>query len=168
MKISKETLEQLETIYSITLFDNNVNEVEPNKATEIYIGWEKANGVLINPVLKTIKAKKSEITFEWVVSKLNADAIYKSFAEHFNKIVSKFGLYGYPTTYGIGVFVAVGFRNSINETKSQITNVLNQMGVKYENEYSEAGWVFRYKISKAKDNINKIEEILKDANNPGF
>ena len=163
MKISKETLQQLEQVYSFTLFDNNINEVEASKATEIYIGWEKINGELSAGIYKTIKAKKGEITFDWIADKLNSDVLYKSFAEHFNKIVSKFGLYGYPTTYGIGVFVAVGYRNSINETKTQITNVLNQMGVKYENEYSEAGWVFRYKISKAKDNISKIEAILKNA-----
>lgn len=160
MNISKQTIEALNEMFSFTFYDNFTNEVEVSKATEIFIGFTK-EGEYIG---KTIKAIKKEITIEYVMDKLNVDKTFKSFSNYFNSIISKFGLSAYATTYGIGVFVAVGHRNSITETKAKVEKTLAEMGIKFTTEYSEAGWVFRYKISKTSENINLIQTIIRNTN----
>jgi len=37
--------------------------------------------------------------------------------------------------------------------------ILDPLGIEYSNEYSDAHWVYRYKISKAAENINRIKQI---------
>jgi hypothetical protein len=156
MNIKPETIELLKKMYSICFFDKNANDVPADKADELRIGFERETEFYIG---KSIKATKKEITLDYVLSKINADKVYQNFTDHFNKVVKDHGLRGYPTTYGIGVFVAVGLKKTIQETKDTIQTVLDQMGVKYSNEYSEAGWVFRYKISKSKENIEIISKL---------
>ena len=163
MNISNETVAQLKSMFTVSFYDQYTNEVAPELATEIYIGYEKingsvtdANGYFYNAIHKTIKAGKKEITVDWVLSKVNADKTFKNFCDTFNKLINGKGLNAYPTSYGIGVFVAVGYRNSIQETKQKIEALINDLGIKYSTEYSEAGWVFRYKISRSQSNILKI------------
>ena len=43
--------------------------------------------------------------------------------------------------------------------KKNIENLLNSLGLTYTTEYSDAYYVFRYKISKSKENIEKIEQL---------
>lgn len=168
MNISKDTLDILNNMYSYHFNDANCNMVtDINLATEIYIGCEKLNGAIIdadgffiNAIFKTIKATKKEMTIDYIMNKINTDKVYSNFSKEFNKIISKFGLGAYPTTYGIGVFVAIGFRESINSIKNEVEKALKGIGVKYLTEYSEAGWVFRYKISKSKENIEVINKFL--------
>ena len=37
-----------------------------------------------------------------------------------------------------------------------VTAIMQAKGIDYENEYSEAGWVYRYKVSKRADNLAKV------------
>lgn len=156
MNISKQTLEMLNEIFYITFYDNFMNEVAMDKATELHIGFTKDGTEYIG---KLIKATKKEMTFDYIMSKINSDKTFKNFSSEFNKVISKFGLSAYPTSYGIGFFVAFGFRKTINETKEQIEKSLNEIGVKFTTEYSDAGWVFRYKISKAAENISILQNF---------
>ena len=156
MNISKQTLEMLNEIFYITFYDNFTNKVAMDKATELHIGFTKDETEYIG---KSIKATKKEMTFDYIMSKINSDKTFQNFSSEFNKVISKFGLSAYPTSYGIGVFVAFGFRKTINETKEKIEKALNEIGVNFTTEYSEAGWVFRYKISKATANISLLQNF---------
>lgn len=159
MNIQTSTIETIQAMgYTVTFQDEFVNLVEPSKASEMYIGFLKV-GQELQYIGKSIKATKKETTVEYVLDKINSVKTFKNFTTKFNKMVSKFGLSAYATSYGIGIFVAIGFRNSIQESKNQVENLLNELGVKFTTEYSEAGWVFRYKISKASENIALIESI---------
>ena len=164
MNISKQTISELNELYSFSFWDyDSCNEVSVEKANSICIGFSKdETGNIDELITKTIKVpSKKEITTDYIINKLNSDKTYNSFAEYFQKLLGKeSNMNVYPTTYGIGIFVAIGYRNSIDITKVKISNLLNELGVKYENEYSGAGWVFRYKISKTKENISLIESIL--------
>ena len=142
--------------FTISFYDNNVNEMPKNKAEVISL--TKFEPYYENFTLKL--PSKMEVSFEWIMNKLSNDKVYKSFAENFNKILKAKGysnLNAYPTSYGIGVFV--GFGRGIEETKNQIEKLLNSLGIQYKTEYSNEGYVFRYKISKSKENIAKINEI---------
>lgn len=159
MNISKETIKQLESEFSILFYDNNANIVKPENATELSVIYRYV-GENIELIHKTIKATKKETTYDYVLNKINSESVYKDFSVYFNQLVKKYSFSAYPTTYGIGVFIAVGFRESINKAKHQIENELNNLGIKFTTEYSNAMYVFRYKISKEQENVNRIKKIL--------
>lgn len=161
MNISKETIQALNDLgYTVHFQDEFLNEKIPSLASEMYIGWQRLNKEDIVYIGKTIKATKKETTVDYILNKINSDKTFANFSLEFNKLISKEGFSAYPTTYGIGVFVAVGFRNSISEAKNKIENTLNNLGIKYVTEYSDAGWVFRYKISKCAENIQTLKKVL--------
>lgn len=60
----------------------------------------------------------------------------------------------YPTTYGIGIWVIYNWNSDEHIVK--VANILKENGVEFYNEYSEAGWVYRFKVSKKADNLAKI------------
>lgn len=50
----------------------------------------------------------------------------------------------------------------VNGSKCErITSFLDENGIKYSTEYSDAGWQYRIKISKAKKYLNIIDELYK-------
>jgi len=154
MNISANTIKKLSADFQISFWDDNVNDVSVEEAVILHIGWDKDGTGYFG---KDIKVTKKETTYEYVINKLNSDTIYKNFSEYFNTLISKKGLRGYPTTYGIGVECIFSPKK---EDKSNIETILNSLGVRYTTEYSEAGWVYRYKISKSKENIEIIKNLL--------
>lgn len=162
MNISQETINKLSLDYTVTLMDEGMCEVEPEQATHISIGWEIINGEPSGYVGKYLKAPmKKEVTYGWVLKKINQESLFAVFCDKFNYFLKTKGLRGYATSYGIGIeSLFVGSKN-LEENKLSIENELNLLGIKYTTEYSEAHWVFRYKISKSKENIKKLENSLK-------
>lgn len=69
----------------------------------------------------------------------------------------------YPTTYGFGMFCLFGSDEKATASKLAVSQFLEQMGVEYKNEYSDARWVYRFVISKSKQNLEKLSRIKKDA-----
>lgn len=149
--------------WEINYYDQYTNIVPKDKAIELSI--YKFEPYYDNITIKPIPKK---VTLEWVMNKINKDKVYKNFSESFNKLLKAKG-YGsinaYPTTYGIGVFV--GFGLGIAETKQTIEKLLKSLGIEFTTEYSDAMWVFRYKISKSKSNIEKIDSISNKMANGG-
>ena len=145
---------------SFTLYDNFFNDTtNHDEAVEISIvdmseGFDMYNFKL---------PKKKEVNFEWVMNKLNTEKTFQNFTESFKKLLSLKGynnsINAYPTSYGIGVFVFMNYRENTNQIKSDIESVLAEHGIEYTEGVSDAGWVFRYRISKSKENISRISEI---------
>jgi hypothetical protein len=83
---------------------------------------------------------------------------YGQFALDMQRLLSENGLQNrisiYPTTYGIGVWVFYNW--SAKKDIERVTAIMEAKGIDYENEYSEAGWVYRYKVSKRADNLAKV------------
>lgn len=166
MNISKETIKILEEQYIISFIDDNLRDSTPEKATQLAVHWEKIDNTGNNDndllyVGEYIKAPKKEITIDYVANKISKKSVFKNFCNYFNGIIEKYRFNAYPTSYGIGIFVILGFRDNINETKYLIESSLNELGIEFKTEYSDAHWVFRYKISKSTENIKRIERLLK-------
>lgn len=152
MNISKKTIEQLELEYVVSLQDVNCNKVPAEVATDIIIMQKN----IFN--MKIIKAPaKKEVTYNWIMDKINSDKTFKNFAKDFNKLINIKGIDVYSTSYGIGVWCAYN-RDFKNEVLI-IENKLKELNIKYTNEFSDAGWVYRFRISKSKENINIIKSI---------
>jgi len=123
----------------------------------LYIAYE---GRLIR---RKIATKSKQITTEYVLNQVEKDrkayqGKYGKFAVkmqallHANKIGRS--MYIYPTTYGIGVWAIYNF--ALKECISLVDDILNEKGIQFRNEYSDAEWVYRYVISKEKSNLDKI------------
>lgn len=91
---------------------------------------------------------------------------YAAFSNLMQRIVSErikdCSYLTYPTTYGFGLEAI--FNWNFDKQADEIEALLNEMGVCYTTEYSDAQWVFRYRISKAASNQNLIENLLKKSN----
>lgn len=141
--------------WMVLYYNDNIDTVTREKATQMSV-------VRVEPYYESYSIKipkKKEVTFAWVMDKVNKDQVYKNFSENFNSILKKLGYKGmnvYPTTYGIGVFIVFGNKS---ESKSNIEKVLDDYKIDYTTEYSDAHYVFRYKISKSSENIKKLEKI---------
>ena len=144
--------------YRFTYYDDNVNDVPKEEAKVLHIGFHEDEDGNYESIFKEIKIpKKKELDLEYVMNKINTDKIYKNFSNKFNDILkSNSNVSAYPTSYGIGFFAL--FKSQ--ETKDQIEEILNRHNIKYSTEYSDAGYVFRYKISKSKENIENIDKML--------
>lgn len=109
--------------------------------------------------------KKKLVDVEWVMNKWSksTDNTYETFTKDFKKILDKKGYKNcisvYPTTYGIGIFVVFTHRDQIGNIKKDIEGILTEYEIDYKTTTSEAGWVFQYRISKSKENINKLKQI---------
>lgn len=159
MNISKQTIEQLKSeFFSFTFYDNFLNEVSPQKATELNIGFDKD----YNYIGKTIKETKKETTIDYIMCKINTDKVYVNFCNSFKKLLpTKYqnSITVYPASYGIGIFVFFDYRGQMSAIKEQIKSILDNLNIDYLTEYSDAQYVFRYKISKSKKNIDKINSL---------
>lgn len=145
---------------SCAFVDDYYNDVDINDATNMYV-------YVYEPTIeiKHFKLPKNKLVdLNWVTEKLNKNNIYTSFCNDFKKILVSLGytdsINVYPTSYGIGVFVAFGLRDRIKNIKDDIHGVLNKFNIEYKNERSDAGYVFRFRISKKAENINKLKNIL--------
>ena len=67
----------------------------------------------------------------------------------------------YTTLYGIGIFSLFLSDKAIENLKNTLGSYLKESGIDYRNEYSEAGWVYRFVINKEVSIHNKLLENYK-------
>lgn len=152
---SEEQLEQEATKWATEHVLRDVNDWY--NADTLYIEYD--NGKLI---CKKENVKNKLITKEYILKLVEKDKkLYKGFYGEFTlkmqELLKEQGiercLNVYPTTYGIGVMIFWWHGNGyINKVKQ----ILEAKGVEYYNEYSDARWVYRFKVSKKRENLAKI------------
>lgn len=108
------------------------------------------------------------ITKERVLSLIEKDnksyeGAYGKFTDQLRQLIKRDGKLEYfnvyPTTYGIGVWVIYNWH--LDDDLKYMDELMKKVGLEYSNEYSLAKWVFRYKISKKRDNLQKLETYIK-------
>ena len=114
-------------------------------------------------IAKRVPVKSKEITAQMVLDYVEKDkkafsGEYGNFARAMEQLLKKNGIGRnfciYPTTYGIGVWVFYNF--NADKDIERVNKILDEQGIEYYNEYSDAQWVWRYKISKAQKNLLKV------------
>ena len=135
-----------------------IKEIEPN----LYITYNLNDKipyliVMTQGKIKSINLPKKPINSQWVLDKFNNNT-YKSLYDTFNKLKISSGRI-YFTTFGFS-FINISVSNEafIRENNA-IQKFLDDNNIEYKNEFSNAYIVYRYKISKSKDNIAKINRI---------
>jgi hypothetical protein len=151
MKIAAKTIKALEGEGFIVAFtDGKGNDVSKQKATELSL--TNIEQGLIGHTIKT--PKKKEVTVDWVMSNLFSTSEFKNIAKQVSKISDS--VYAYPASYGIGVIVNFGFNQ---ELVNKVEQSLKSFGIEYYNEHSSAQHVYRFVISKKKENLNKLATV---------
>ena len=149
MNISDKTIEELKA-------DGFHIRIEGPKAEarKLYVlHWGKG-------VHKLLTApKQKEVTVEWVMNKLNKQADYKNLTDRMRKLMNTedLGLSAYPASYGIGMMT---LSNNDKKRINKIKSALDKYGIEYKTEYSQAHWTYRFKLSKSKENIERIDSVV--------
>lgn len=140
-------------------------DIKYNKSTSstlqdvLYIEYD---GKLI---IKKIAGKYKEVTRDFIQKQIDKNE--KMYGNEYGKLViimmsllhkelfsnSFFTIY--PTSYGIGVFILYNFE--AEKCIELVRKIMDKYGIEYYNEYSEAAWVYRFKVSKKSINIAKLQ-----------
>ena len=137
----------------------------PRKAN----GWYDAQVLYIKygerQIARKETTKSKEITVEYIQKVVERDkkafsGAYGDFARKMEQLLQRNGIGRnfciYPTTYGIGVWLVYNF--SADADIKRVDSILNEQGIEFRNEYSDAQWVWRYVISKAEANRLRIDK----------
>lgn len=124
-------------------------------ATKLYItyGGDKV-------IIKNIPAKSKEVSERDILAWIDKDkALYATemgkFVEKMKHLLShRASLDVYPTTYGVGIWNMCNWH--VKENIAEVENLMKSRGIEYYNEYSDKGWVYRFKVSKKQQNLSKI------------
>jgi len=147
--------------------------------------YQRANGLILDTVYGI--AIENTIEFDFKTGK-NEDTILKTFCTQWiNKFecrqlvikdgkfcnqdkkevikrlqtsdrVEKFNFY--TTLYGIGYFCYFTGQKSFEQTNKILGDYLKSKGIEFKNEFSEAGWVYRFLINKDVKIHNSLLEGL--------
>jgi hypothetical protein len=124
------------------------------------IDFDFKSGKNMDNLLKTFitqyASKKQEYGIvDGEVRKLNKTEVLDKIIKNNQDRVHK-GLF-YTTLYGIGMWDFFNSPMIHNILNKEMSSFLKSMGINYHNEYSDAGWVFRYKFNLP---IEKTNELL--------
>lgn len=96
-----------------------------------------------------IPKKESNLTPDWILKKISDFDVshYKSLSNEMKKLNLNYGRV-YPTSYGLGYTLVGQDIKEFEKEAKMIADFLEQKGYKFQNEFSEKGWVYRFKIRK--------------------
>jgi len=156
MNISESTIKTLKESFTLSFVDEMFTDRDPQDATRLLIGFTPEGEY----VGKQIRATKKETTAEYVFARISKTSEYRNFCETFQKLLAEPpSVQVYAASYGLGVSVAFDYKGSVQQLKERISALLDRHQIDYKTEHSEAGWVFRYKISQSVANIERISQL---------
>ena len=96
-----------------------------------------------------IPKKESNLTPDWILKKISDFDVshYKSLSNEMKKLNLNYGRV-YPTSYGLGYTLVGQDIKEFEKEAKMIADFLEQKGYKFKNEFSEKGWVYRFKVRK--------------------
>jgi hypothetical protein len=130
-------------------------------ANMLYVEYDDGENHRV--ICQKVSVKSKEITVEYIDKLIAKDkkaysGTFGKFTDAMNKVLETLGYTGrfwvYPTTYGIGVWVFYNFNAEKNI--KDVESILKANNVQYYNEYSDAHYVYRFKVSKKQANMKLI------------
>lgn len=143
----------------ITHSDNGSQNTHPDDATQWQVttyaddGWPDSVTIRV-PALKNRTIDK---ILALIAKKQSLDAVFVNLSKYVNAVFDFKTLDAYPSSYGIGV-VAIHNKNLGSEI-AKIESKLNELGIVYSTDRSEAGWIYRFKVSKNAHNMNILKNL---------
>tara|TARA_R110002020_G_scaffold334555_2_gene549793 strand:- start:8337 stop:8807 length:471 start_codon:yes stop_codon:yes gene_type:complete len=112
------------------------------------------------------KPKNKKIDLQWLINKcqyvgvknneINCKEEFKKLQKIILKNLSK---KSNVTSYGLGFEIMFTNHKEIHAEKDIICSYLFDLGIKNDFDISDASWVLRIKISKSKENLEKIRNL---------
>lgn len=137
----------------ITAFTNKYKEPDPRAYNQIYGG------------VKYTWDEKTEKEKEYAYGNHSSNMFYKDELmkqikanfenENMQGVLMRYGFYS--TLYGIGIFSLFTSSSIINSIKA-MGDYLTAKSIPFTNEYSDARWVYRFKLNISKDIHSKLIE----------
>ena len=139
-------------------FADSVNERHTHNwydADTLYIRYGDKGRMVVHKV----SVKSKEITEDYVLKLIEKNekmykGFYGEFTDKMTNLVGNRYFSIYPTTYGIGVWLFYNF--SADKDIKYIENILKEKGIEYYNEFSDMRYVYRFKISKKRENLERL------------
>ena len=108
---------------------------------------------------KTIRLPKKEINKKWLSEKIEnyLNATSKNLRAEFQKLDIKGSIY--YTSFGLSYDCWFKSDSVFDKEIQTIKDKLNSLKIKFSNEFSDARWVYRFKISQSKENLELIKGL---------
>lgn len=174
MNITKETITQFENEsglgvyigFGLRTFTHELAEFlrlggKLQDASSLQIlGFDKETDAFINVNFNTPKNKEitTSYLFDKVDKHLNRESTYKNLRCIFERLLPSYSFYA--TTYGIGMDALFKSHEVVKRDAHKLHQYLTDNHIEFHNEYSDAGWVWRFVIAKTKTNIDKINALV--------
>jgi len=84
---------------------------------------------------------------------------YVSVKKYFSKKYKTFNIYA--TSFGLSVVVVCRDIANVKRDIDEIVRELNKSKIEFATQLSDAKWVYRFILSKKKENIEKLERMVK-------
>lgn len=173
MKINKEAIKRFQEETGLFLYFGLTARsfmAEPQEFPQYGYTFEECSHVQIlgfteeQYVYTQFKApKQKEVNFEYLMHKLSLfyskESSYKNLAEVFKKLVTSYSSRFYVTSYGVGFDTFMLSHEQVLAATKQLEEYLTSHSISFSNEYSDACWVYRFKIGKSRDNLERIKEL---------
>lgn len=145
--ITQDQIKQLQEVYNIHILTLIDDDTFKNSF------WIR-NGIKS----KTIYMPKNldNVTYEWLNDKISN--YLNATSKNLRSVFSKLNIQGniYYTSFGFSYDCFMKNRTTFDTETQLLKTTLDNMGITYTNEFSDAYWVYRFKISQSKDNLSKI------------
>lgn len=139
------------------LTDDSFNDCSAEVATQWNaVSWEEGYRSYRDKL-----PKNKPVTAEYILNRIARQQDRKSinYIKLFRKIPflkgKTFAIYA--ASYGIGLEALFMDREDL---KKKVSEWLKSNGIDFTTEYSEAGWVYRFKFSQNQENINQIKKVI--------
>ena len=108
--------------------------------------------------IKSIKIPKNKslITAQWILNKI--DNSYTNLKPLFKQLELKGNIY--YTSFGFSYDMFFKSQKDFDNDIKTLQDKLDELNINYTNELSNAGWVYRFRISKNKSNLDKINNLI--------
>ena len=128
----------------------------------IFISYNDNDNNFKTRSIKIPKKCLKGISKKWFINRVNKvlEITNINYIDLFKKLNLNAGNL-YYTSYGFGYSIigAGYFKDKFNKEIQEIKTFLDNLKIKYYTETSEGGWVYRFKISQNKDNLNKLKVL---------
>lgn len=133
--------------------DEYMNERDFDNCTICHIS--EMNPYISVSIKKPVRKEFNEaFIMEVIAKKRNAK---KAIRTDWHKIFGKLTIVRvYETSYGLGMCALFQSNAEFTAEVQRMADKLTELGIDFNNEFSEAHWVYRFKISKSAGNVNKI------------
>lgn len=176
MKITKETIQRFEQenkglylyfAYGARCFSESYkdwiakgNKIEDALWVQV-LGWDE-NDAYVSFGFKPPKNK--EVTFDYLMHKLEAylskESSWVNLRDTFEKLLPNLGGRFHVTSYGVAFDTFMLSHEKVMKWTDELKQWLKDKGIEFTNEYSDAAWVYRFRIGRSANNLSRINEVV--------